>query len=355
MHRYTLHFELSTADASGAPVCIAGNFNIWNENEYKMKEIGKGAYELELDLEWKNEHPIEFKFIRTRWANVEVDEYGSYVPNRIIEDPQEKIVAWVPRWRSQGEVCDKDLMPLIEFHSLRLPRARKDRRVSVLLPYDYHQTSKSYPVLYLMDGQNLFEDSAPFGSWDINTKLAILAEKQMHEVITVCIDHAGMKRIEEYVFPSHKNEKGKGSEFVNWIIKTLIPFINKKYRTHTDANNTGIGGSSLGGLISLMAGVTHPQSFGKLMLLSPSLWKIMDLIYDRMMYLPLISNNQYIYLYGGKKEASNMTGFLTDFYNQLLQIDPANDRVHLNINESGEHSEKYWGKEFPFALKYLFY
>ena len=118
MHRYTLHFELSTADASGAPVCIAGNFNNWNENEYKMKEIGKGAYELELDLEWKNEHPIEYKFIRTRWANVEVDEYGSYVPNRIIEDPQEKIVAWVPRWRSQGEVCDKDLMPLIEFHSL---------------------------------------------------------------------------------------------------------------------------------------------------------------------------------------------------------------------------------------------
>lgn len=355
MHKYTLHFELSTPDTNGAPICISGSFNKWNENEYKMNEISAGKYELKLEIDCNDDHPLEYKFIRTRWANVEVDEYGSYVPNRIIEDPQEKIVAWVPRWRSEGEVCDKDLMPLIEFHSLRLPRARKDRRVSVLLPFDYNQSSKSYPVMYMMDGQNLFEEGAPFGSWELNTKMAILAEKQMHEVILVCIDHAGSKRMEEYVFSSHKNERGKGSEFVNWIIKTLIPFINKKYRTQSDANNTGIGGSSLGGLISLMAGITHPQIFGKLMLLSPSLWKILDLIYDRVMYLPLISNNQFVYLYGGKKEASNMTGFLSDFYNQLIRIDPANDRVHLSIHESGEHSEKFWGKEFPFALKYLFY
>jgi len=355
MHKYTLHIELSTPDTSGDAVCIAGSFNGWNENEYKMKEVERGKYELEIDIDWNDDHPVEYKFIRTRWANVEVDEFGGYVSNRIIEDPQEKIVAWVPRWRSGGEVCDKNLMPLVEYHSLRLPRARKDRRISVLLPFDYHESVKSYPVLYLMDGQNLFEAGAPFGSWDIHTKLAILSEKQMHEVIIVCIDHAGIKRVEEYVFSSHKNEKGKGAEFVNWIVKTLMPFINKKYRIHSDANNTGIGGSSLGGLISLMAGVTHPQVFGKLMLLSPSLWKIMDLIYDRMMYLPLISNNQYIYLYGGKKEASNMTGFLSDFHHQLIKIDPANDRVHLSINESGEHSEKFWGKEFPFAFRYLFY
>lgn len=354
MHTYSIHFELTTPDTSGDPVCIAGTFNGWEENEYKMKKEGSGKYSIDIDITWNDELPIEYKFLRQRWINVEVDEFGSFVPNRIITDPQEEIKAWVPRWRSHGAVCDASLLPVIEHHQLKLFRSKNTRRVSVLLPYDYYQTNKLYPVLYLMDGQNLYE-YGPFGSWEIDKKMAILAEKNSHEVIIVAIDHAHAKRIDEYIFPSHKNEKGRGNIFVRWLINNLMPYINKQYRVHVDSNNTGIGGSSLGGLISLMAGITHPNTFGKLMILSPSLWKIVDLIYDRMMYLPLISNGQSIYLYGGKKEASNMAGFLNDFYNQIRNIDPDNDRVHISINEQGEHAEKYWGKEFPFALKYLFY
>ena len=73
------------------------------------------------------------------------------------------------------------------------------------------------------------------------------------------------------------------------------------------------------------------------------------------MYLPLVSFNQDIYLYAGGREASNMKGFVQDFYDRLTQADPANDRVHYAYNEPGRHSENYWGSEFPFALKYLFY
>lgn len=354
---HKVQIQLSTPDTEGEPVCIAGSFNGWEEHEYKMNEIQPGEYQVDLEIKTPEDHPVEYKFIRSRWANVELDEFGSFTENRVLTDPDEPVRAWVPRWRNEGRVCDISLIPQVEFHhDMVITGTRKKRRVSVLLPYDYGYSEKKYPVLYLMDGQNLFEEHAPFGSWEIHKKLAVMAEKNLHEVIVVCIDHAGVKRIEEYNYIRHDtSEKGRGHLFLDWVVGRLKPFIDKHYRTLPDATNTGIGGSSMGGLIALMAGINRPQYFGRLMLFSPSLWKILDLMYDRLIYLPLISHDQFIYLYAGGKEASNMKGFALDFFDQLIRTDPSNDRVHLSINESGEHSEKYWGKEFPYALKYLFF
>ncbi len=356
VRKHLISIHLSTADTSGEPVCIAGSFNNWNEHEYQMKEVQKGEYQIEFDLPASIKQPIEYKFLRGRWANVELDEFGSVTDNRIIDDPDEPIRVWVPRWRVNGHLCDDDLGPIKKFHEVTLPRTRKKRRVSVLLPYDYYQSYKRYPVLYLMDGQNLFEEGAPFGSWNIHKKLAVLAEKNRHEVIIVCIDHAGKKRIEEYNYIRHyQSEQGRGHLFLDWIVEKLKPFIDKTYRSISDQPNTGIGGSSMGGLICLMAGITKPEVFGKLMIFSPALWKILDILYDRMIYLPLVSHDQLIYLYAGGREASNMKGFARDFYNQLKSSDPANDRIHFSVLESGQHSEKFWGREFPFAMKYLFF
>ncbi len=353
---FPISIHLSTADNSGEPICIAGTFNNWNEYEYPMREVNKGEYQVELEIPNNSKQPIEYKFLRSRWANVELDEYGSVTDNRVIDDPQEPIHAWVPRWRVNSRVCDEDLSPVIVQHEMILPRTRKKRRISVLLPYDYEQAGKRYPVLYLMDGQNLFEVGAPFGSWNIHKKLAILAEKNRHEIIVVCIDHASKKRIEEYNYiRHHQSETGRGHVFLDWIVNHLKPFIDQTYRTNTDQSNTGIGGSSMGALISLMAGITKPEIFGKLMLFSPSLWKILDVLYDRLMYLPLVSHDQYIYLYAGGKEASNMKGFASDFFDQLKAVDESNDRIHFSLLESGHHNEKCWGREFPFALKYLFF
>lgn len=352
-----INIRLNTPDTTGEPICISGNFNKWAEHEYRLNEIRPGEYHLEFETNIPSKGLIEYKFLRSRWSNVELDEYGGITDNRVLEDPGEPVHAWVPRWRHDGRICDDSLQPIQEFHNhLTVTGSRKKRRVTVLLPFDYYYSHKRYPVLYLMDGQNLFEPHAPFGSWEIHKKLAVLAEKQRHEVIIVCIDHAGKKRVEEYNYiRHHQQEKGRGILFLDWMEKKLKPFIDKQYRTLADGSNTGIGGSSMGGLISLIAGVAKPELFGKLMIFSPSLWKILDLLYERMMYLPLVSHNQFIYLYAGGKEASNMKGFARDFYEQLRQIDPTNDRVHFSINETGQHQEKYWGKEFPHALKYLFF
>ncbi|MEP7322652.1 MAG: alpha/beta hydrolase-fold protein [Saprospiraceae bacterium] len=356
MTSYHLSFNLSTPDVSGEPICIAGSFNDWKEHEYQMKQTAPGEYKIEFNIPSNLKQPIEYKFLRTHWANVELDEFGSVTENRVIDDPGEPIRAWVPRWRVNTKVCDTDLEPIKVFHEMVLPRTRKKRRISVLLPYDYYQSHKKYPVLYLMDGQNLFEEGAPFGSWHVHKRMAVLAEKNRHEVIIVCIDHAGKKRIEEFNYIRHyQTEPGRGHLFIDWIVGKLKPMIDKTYRSHTDPSNTGIGGSSMGGLISLMAGITRPEVFGKLMIFSPSLWKILDMLYDRMMYLPLVSHDQYIYLYAGGKEAANMKGFATDFYQQFKSIDPGNDRIHFSVVASGQHNEKFWGKEFPFALKYLFF
>ena len=348
--------HLSTPVTYGEPICVAGSFNNWREHENQMKEISPGEYKIEFSIAADLKQPIEYKFLRSRWANVELDENGSVTDNRVMDDPGEPIQAWVPRWRVNAKICDDDLVPIKKFHEMVLPRTRKKRRISVLLPYDYYQTNRNYPVLYMMDGQNLFEEGAPFGSWHIDKKLAVLAEKKRHEVIIVCIDHAGKKRIEEYNYIRHyQNEAGRGHLFIDWMIEKLKPMVDQTYRTLKDQSNTGIGGSSMGGLISLMAGITKPEVFGKLMIFSPSLWKVLDMMYDRIMYLPLVSHDQFIYIYAGGKEASNMKGFAQDFYKQFKSIDPNNDRIHFSILPSGQHSERFWGKEFPFALKYLFF
>ncbi len=353
----TIHFHLHTPLLDGAPVNIAGTFNDWNQNEYPMHLDHPGHYSLSINIPWDDAHPIEYKFLRGTWENVELDEYGGGVSNRLMIDPQEPVNAYVPRWRNHGLTCDAGMMPLIQFHSVKLPRSRKERRVSVLLPYDYHQSHKRYPVLYLMDGQNLFEDGAPFGSWSIHKRLAVLAEKHKHEIIIVAIDHAGVKRVEEYSYINNTAmDSNRGHQFLDWITVKLKPMIDGEYRTLEDQSHTGIGGSSMGGLISLLAGTVYPHVFGKLMIFSPSLWKIVHLLYDRTMYLPLVSNNQSIYLYAGGREAGNMKGFTEDFFKRLNEFSTSDHhQYHYTFNERGKHNEKYWGSEFPRALKFLFF
>ena len=135
------------------------------------------------------------------------------------------------------------------------------RRISALLPHDYDETDKNYPVLYLQDGQNLFNPNAPYGDWAIDKSLTQLAQDGLKDLIIIAIDHGHEERVYEYSpYYNPLFGEGKGDAYLSFINETLIPYVSKKFRTKPGYENVGIGGSSMGGLISLYAGLKFPKA-----------------------------------------------------------------------------------------------
>jgi predicted alpha/beta superfamily hydrolase len=194
--------------------------------------------------------------------------------------------------------------PIIEVieEAYEIPHLNATRKISAVLPYDYHQSSKRYPVLYLQDGQNLFNPAAPYGDWAIDKSLAKLAEEGLSDLIIIAVDHGEQERIREYLPYYHPRfGEGKGDFYIQFMIEKLIPYINSHYRTLRDFEHTGIGGSSMGALISLHAGLSNPGVFGKLMIFSPSLWISNKIFNSTKSFRPLEQSK--IYLYSGGKES----------------------------------------------------
>lgn len=239
--------------------------------------------------------------------------------------------------------------------SFEIPQLIKTRRIAALLPYNYHNSGRQYPVLYLQDGQNLFDDYAPFGNWGIDKKLAMMAEQGKGDVIIVAIDHAEEERIEEFT-PSYNTRlgRGQGKKYVRFLADTLKPYVDQHFRTLPDRRHTGIGGSSMGGLISIYAGLMYPEVYSRLMLFSPSLWVDPNIHFHLVSFLE--PSDLKIYLYGGGKEGSKMVENLVWFKNTLESQGMAESiDFFLSIDPDGHHNEERWGREFPKALNWLFF
>ncbi len=251
-----------------------------------------------------------------------------------------------------------DFKPIIKVieEAYEIPHLNATRKISALLPYNYHQSEKRYPVLYLQDGQNLFNPAAPYGDWAIDKSMAVLAEKGMSDVIIIAIDHGEEERINEYLPYYHPRfGEGKGNFYIQFMIEKLIPYVNSHFRTLTDFENTGIGGSSMGGLISFHAGLSKPGVFGKMMIFSPSLW-ISKMIFDHTKSFEPLQRSK-IYLYAGGKEsaqhlpnAQKLEAIIRKKMVEGYHID-----FHFSVNEDANHAEIYWREEFPKALKWLFF
>jgi predicted alpha/beta superfamily hydrolase len=162
------------------------------------------------------------------------------------------------------------------FHSEFLDR---DRDVTVYLPPGYESDdARRYPTLYLHDGQNLFDGATAFiygQHWRVGETADTLINARLVEpLIIIGINNTGERRIDEYT-PTRDGRTRLGGQadlYGRFLVEELKPFIDGRYRTLTDNANTGLGGSSLGGLVSLHLGIKYPHVFGKLAVLSPSIW-----------------------------------------------------------------------------------
>ena len=238
-----------------------------------------------------------------------------------------------------------------------IPQLGRKRRIAALLPYNYDLTTRSYPVLYLNDGQNLFNENAPFGNWAIDKELEKLASNGLSEIIVITIDHGGEDRITEYLpYFNPRFGKGEGVLYLEFLRETLIPYVNKNFRTIADRNHTGIGGSSMGGLISLFAGLNQQDVFSKQLIFSPSLWIAPKIFQQAENFSPGLPMDMYIYS-GGKESANHLSNVIR-FKNRLLngkEFNYPEMNVNIELNPEGTHSEHYWRQEFPKAVEWLYF
>jgi len=355
-----MKFTLYTDEADERPVFITGNFNSWNPKDlnFQLAQTDPNNYFIEISDEILSDE-IEYKFTKGGWENVELDRYGNITPNKKTLLALGTAYNTVEKWRLNWGPFKEEFFPIAEIISeeFYIPQLERHRKIWALLPYDYYVSNKKYPVLYLQDAQNLFNEGSTYGNWEIDKKLSILAEYGRGDVIVIAIEHGSEERIKEYIFDNDNIANGsEGKKYIRFITDTLKPFVDEHYRTKKDRDNTGIGGSSLGALISIYSGFLYPEVYSKLLIFSPSLWVEPDNNFPMMTFRVPFKTK--IYLYGGEREGSKMVKRMKIFENYLKRWEKKNlfdFEFKTNINPEGSHSEFYWSQEFPRAVEWLFY
>ena len=339
-------------------IYVAGNFNNWNpaDNNSKLKPFAGGRRVIVFDD--VNPGIYEYKFTRGNWDKVETTTKGEDVQNRTLAVTGDtSFEVTIAGWKDDYPDKPKPNTASANVHILDtaffMPQLNRYRKIWLYLPPSYGQTkSMSYPVLYMHDGQNLFnEQTAAFGmEWGVDECLDTLELQLKKECIVVGIDNGGDKRMNEYnPYDNDKYGKGEGRQYVDFIANTLKPYMDKNYRTFKDAKHTYIAGSSMGGLISLYALVQYPDVFGGAGIFSPAFWITPQMYTD-------VANAKWqkgfrIYFYAGEKENNTMAGDMQKMFDIIKQ-----KKCCLMQDVTfplGQHNEMYWRDEFDDFYRWL--
>lgn len=248
------------------------------------------------------------------------------------------------------------------FHSQHLEH---DRDVVVYLPPGYDESDARCPVLYLQDGQNLFDPATAFGGqhWRVGeTATALIESGRIPPVIIVGIYNTGAHRVDEYT-PTHDRRRGGGDAalYSRFVVEELKPVIDDTYRTRPEREHTGIGGSSLGGLVSLYLALKRPGIFGKAAVMSPSVWWDRRAILRDVRRAAALPDRPRLWVDMGTAEsrgAGSARRVVEDarlLKSGLLKAGWAEgETLHYEEVEGGTHSEHAWGERFGRVLQWLF-
>jgi len=232
-----------------------------------------------------------------------------------------------------------------------------DRTVLIYLPPGYDTVEQRYPVLYLNDGQNVFDQATAFSDeWRVDeTTQQLIRSGRIEPLIIVGVYNAGDRRVDEYT-PTVDPAKGGGRADIygKMLVDDLKPFIDATYRTLPDPENTALGGSSLGGLLTLYLGLRHPTTYGKLAVLSPSVWWGDGVIVREVEALPH-KTPQRMWLDAGRREGVDVIPDVRRLRDALVDKgwSIGEDLMYFEAR-GGEHNERSWAKRVRPFLKFLF-
>jgi alpha-glucosidase len=232
---------------------------------------------------------------------------------------------------------------------------QRSRTLRVYLPPDYHHTEEHYPVMYMHDGQNLFDDSTSYaGEWKVDETLNALAVAGKLHLIVVGVDNGQDKRMNELSpWPNPDFGAAEGREYMAFIVNQVKPLIDSTYRTLPGRAHTAIMGSSMGGLISHYAIHQYPHVFSKAGIFSPSYW-FAEEVYAFVQSNPLPADARLWILVGRKEDSGAMVKDAQRMYDHLLALGLPQPNVVFTIDDEGMHNEAFWARHLPQAVAWLF-
>lgn len=348
---FTLRLRVAVpASHFGETVFVAGNFNEWNPGSPRfILQREDSIFTIELDSLKKDVY--EFKFTRGNWGNVEVQANGNGVDNRVVALSSDTLLEYkIGGWQDDFPPVPKPHTASKNVHvvdtAFYMPQLDRHRRIWIYLPPGYAKAKNKtrYPVLYMHDGQNVFDEyTSAYGEWGVDECLDTLIAQGKPASIVVGID-CGPKRMNEYnPYFFEKFGEGEGEKYTEFIVKTLKPYIDKHYRTQRGKENTVIAGSSMGGLISYYALLSYPKTFSKAGVFSPAFWtapaigNLTDSLGDK--------NEGRIFFYMGELEGGTYVDDMKKIADNIGKRSEA--IIYSVIDSEGRHNEQAWRKWFP--------
>ncbi|MFN7875282.1 MAG: alpha/beta hydrolase-fold protein [Pirellula sp.] len=370
-----VRIEVKTTDPDSVTepagdVFLSGNIKQlgeWRPNGLKLNRTDKNVYFAELSIPVGSR--VQYKVTRGTWTTVEKDAAGKDIANREFvaaatedEGPQ-KISIVVQRWGTPTSAKSTITGTLKRHEQISSQFLTRSRNINVWLPPGYEESDKRYPVFYLQDGQNLFDEStAAFGvEWRADeSAMELIAKQEISALIIVGIWNTA-DRMDEYTLTKDEQlgRGGRGLDYIRFIVEELKPLIDRTYRTRTDRESTSIGGSSLGGLIAMYACLENPDAFGHCLAFSPSLG------WDQERLLQSLQNgtqwpaNVRLWFSMGTREGRNSESQKQNVtrakrLHQLLSPDATTIKAPVQFHEftDASHDEKSWSVQLPIALKF---
>ncbi len=353
----TLLVQPPAGTPRGDTVYVAGDFQAWNPADPAHALVRRPDGDHQLVLRLAVGQTIEFKFTRGGWPQVEKDAAGAEIMNRSLTVTGAGTQVFrVARWADHPS-AGRSLSGDVQEHSL--PGFLGGRRLWVYRPPSYlSDPNARFPVLYMLDGQNVFDASTSFsGEWGVDEALeSLIPTGDVKPLIVVAIDNGGGSRLDEYT-PWRGTYQGSpagggGITHLTAIVDTLKPWVDANFRTRPGPADTGFSGSSLGGLMSVYAAYARPDVFGRIGALSPSIWW---------------SNQQLVAFVNAEPKPAGVRlwvdmGTQEGSISELpllaaaLRADGFVDGQDLRVVEvpGGTHIEAAWRARFPDVLRFLF-
>jgi len=349
--RLRLHLARVPAMGKTDTIYVAGSFNRWNPKDSRYA-IAPGNSGITIELPGGM---LEYKFTKGSWSEVETAADGSALPNRSLTISSDTLVTteiaqWADNFPKKAGHSTANRNVHIVDTAFYMPQLDRYRRVWIYLPPSYASSRKKYPVLYMHDGQNVFDAATSFsGEWGVDETLDTAGAK-WGEMIVVAIDNGGDKRINEYApYDMERWGKGEGDAYVDFLVQTLRPYINKHYRTRKCGKHHYIAGSSMGGLISYYALLKYPNKFGGGGIFSPAFWVNPQLLQVDPRKARRLRGR--IYFFAGQQESEDMVPHMLQVFEGARQHAKAD--MQVVIRADGKHSESTWREEFPLFYEWL--
>lgn len=345
--------KIPAAKDSDIHLFVAGDFNNWDPGNatFELQKQHDGTYRLSKELP---KGIYNFKVTRGSWQRAECAADGKSIDNRGFRLLHDTIIMIdVAGWQDSFKPEEKKHTASANVHliteSFDVPQIGRQKRIWIYLPVDYKSSGKKYPVIYMHDGQNLFDAyTSSYGEWGVDEIMDKIPDRD--QCIIVGIDHGGEHRMTEYNPYDSKFGKAEGDQYVDFLVKTLKPYIDQHYRTKVDVKHTAIAGSSMGGLISFYAVLKYPDVFGSGGIFSPSFWIAPEMFNYAQQHLNTKSR---FYFVCGDFEGDDMVEPMQKMVKLVRAKGISERNAPETIVKGAKHNEKQWNGDFPEFYRWL--